>query len=100
MNLNPTYETQYSNTNANMAFIVKALAERSTRPIHLAIEAGGEQAVQALFDAVLDQGYREVLVRSVDSPSLPDWVRVKLETFLYGSQRRAAALFQPKKTLH
>lgn len=94
------YESQYQLAAANLDYIVKSLAERSIRPIHMAIEVGGEDAVQALFDAVLDKGHREVLVRAIDSPSLPGWVRERLEVFLYGQRRQSAALFMQKKTIH
>ncbi len=82
-----------------MDFIVKSLAEKPGRAIDLAINHGGEQAVQALFDAVMDKGHRMVLVQALDAPSLPGWVRDKLECFLYGHRRQVAALFA-KKTVH
>lgn len=97
--LNATYENQYRQSLDHMDFIVKSLAEKPGRAIHLAIEQGGEQGVQALFDAVLDHGHRMVLVQALDAPSLPGWVREKLEVFLYGERRHTAALFQ-KRTLH
>ncbi len=82
-----------------MDFIVKSLAEKPGRAIDLAIHHGGEEAVQALFDAVMDKGHRMVLVQALDAPSLPGWVREKLEVFLYGQSRQVAALFA-KKTVH
>lgn len=97
--LNAAYETDYASALDHMEFIVKSLAEKPGRAIDLAINHGGEQAVQALFDAVMDKGHRMVLVQALDAPSLPGWVRDKLECFLYGDRRQVAALFA-KKTVH
>ncbi len=97
--LNAAYETDYASALDHMDFIVKSLAEKPGRAIDLAINHGGEQAVQALFDAVMDKGHRMVLVQALDAPSLPGWVRDKLECFLYGHRRQVAALFA-KKTVH
>lgn len=97
--LNAAYETDYASALDHMDFIVKSLAEKPGRAIDLAINHGGEQAVQALFDAVMDKGHRMVLVQALDAPSLPGWVRDKLECFLYGDRRQVAALFA-KKTVH
>lgn len=47
----------------------------------------------------MDKGHRMVLVQALDAPSLPGWVREKLEVFLYGQSRQVAALFA-KKTVH
>ena len=97
--LNAAYETDYASALDHMDFIVKSLAEKPGRAIDLAINHGGEQAVQALFDAVMDKGHRMVLVQALDAPSLPGWVRDKLECFLYGHRRQVAALFA-KKSVH
>lgn len=97
--LNAAYETDYASALDHMDFIVRSLAEKPGRAIDLAINHGGEQAVQALFDAVMDKGHRMVLVQALDAPSLPGWVRDKLECFLYGQRRQVAALFA-KKTVH
>ena len=97
--LNAAYETDYASALDHMDFIVKSLAEKPGRAIDLAIHHGGEKAVQALFDAVMDKGHRMVLVQALDAPSLPGWVREKLEVFLYGQSRQVAALFA-KKTVH
>ena len=96
--LNPTYGTYYHRACNRMDYIVKSLAERPSRAIQLAVDAGGEQAVQALFDAVMDYGYRQVLVQSLNSAAMPQWVRERLETFLFGTRRPLAALLV--KTLH
>lgn len=95
MKLSTTYLAHYSNTCDRMDFTLKSLAERPGRAMTLAIEAGGQDAVQALFDAVMDRGHREVLVQALNSPALPTGVHEKLETFLYGTRLPTAALFQP-----
>lgn len=97
--LNAAYDNDYASAIDHMDFIVKSLAEKPGRAIDLATHHGGEEAVQALFDAVLDKGHRMVLVQVLDAPSLPGWVREKLEVFLYGQSRQVAALFA-KKTVH
>ena len=95
----PTYSEFYSAFQVNLQFYCKALTERPNRAIIIAAETGGDNAVQALFDAVLDNGYRNVLVQALNSPNLPQWMRDKLSTLLYGSARQnVCALLQ--KPLH
>jgi hypothetical protein len=96
--LKPTYATHYHSACDRMDYLVKSLVERPSRAIQLAVDAGGEQAVQAIFDAVMDRGYRQVLVQALNSPAMPQWVRDRLETFLYGNRRPVAALLM--KPLH
>ena len=97
--LKPTnYATHYHVACDRMDFLVKSLVERPSRAIQLAVDAGGEQAVQAMFDAVMDRGYRSVLVQALNSPAMPQWVRDRLETFLYGRTRPVPALLS--KPLH
>ncbi len=97
--LNATqYANHYHSACDRMDFLVKSLVERPSRAILLAAETGGEPAVQALFDAVMDRGYRSVLVQALNSPAMPQWVRDHLETFLYGNRRPVAALLM--KPLH
>lgn len=93
MKTNATYVAQYNTACERMDFMVKSLSERPGRALQLAIDFGGADAVQALFDAVMDRGHRQVLVQALNSPSLPQWVRDRLETFLYGTRRSTAALF-------
>lgn len=95
------YETKYSAFAGHMSFLVKALAEGAGSTVNSAATAGGEQGVQALFDAVMDAGHRMVLVQALESPSISGWVREKLEVFLYGHSHRSGpmpALF--KRTVH
>lgn len=92
MNVSASYTRQYNAASDRINFLVKSLAEKPSRAIQLAIDQGGDLAVQAMFDAVMDQGYREVLVQALNSPALPQWVREKLQTFLYGNSRPLAAL--------
>lgn len=93
-----TYGSHYKAAADRMDFLVKSLSEKPSRAIQLTVDAGGEQAVQALFDAVMDQGHRQVLVQALNSPAMPQWVRDRLETFLYGKHRPVAALLL--KQLH
>lgn len=86
------YGSQYNRVFEKTDRVVKMLAERPSHAVKLAMDAGGQQAVQAMFDAVLDLGHRMVLVQSLNSPALPQWARVKLETLLYGNTRARAAL--------
>ena len=95
----PSYSEFYSAFHGNLSFYCKALIERPHRAVIIAAETGGEPAVQALFDVVLDNGYRNVLVQALNSPNLPQWVRRKLNTLLYGGARQnVCALLQ--KLLH
>jgi hypothetical protein len=92
------YLAQYNTACDRMDFVLKSLTERPGRALQLAIDAGGEPAVQALFDAVMDRGYRQVLVQALNCPAMPQWVREKLQTFLYGNTKPLAALLS--KQLH
>jgi hypothetical protein len=87
-----TYDVHYGASCERMGFLVKTLAERPSRALTLAADQGGEQAVQAMFDAVMDMGHRQVLVQALNSPALPQWIRDKLSGFLYGNSRPRAAL--------
>jgi hypothetical protein len=96
-----TYADHYELAAKRMGFLVRSLAERPAHAIKIAVDAAGEhaeQAVQAMFDAVMDRGYRMVLVQALNSPALPQWVREKLQIFLYGKHRPIAALL--KAPLH
>jgi hypothetical protein len=92
-----TYADHYELATSRMGFLVRSLAERPSQAIKIAVDAAGEhaeQAVQAMFDAVMDRGYRMVLVQALNSPAPPQWVREKLQTFLYGERRRTATLLR------
>ena len=92
------YAHHYIAACERMEYLVTSLTERPSRAIALAAEQGGAPAVQAIFDAVLDLGHRRVLVQALNSPAMPQWVRQRLETFLYGDSRPVAALLV--KALH
>lgn len=92
------YTRHYIAACERMEYLVTSLTERPSRAIQLAVEQGGVPAVQAIFDAVLDLGHRGVLVQALNSPAMPQWVRQRLETFLYGNSRPVAALLV--KALH
>jgi hypothetical protein len=80
----PEYEASYEDTCKRIGYVVKSFSERCVRPIQLAAEKGGEVAVQALFDAVVDQGHRWALDQALNSPKLRGWLRERLVNFLYG----------------
>ena len=73
--LNAAYDQTYASTLDHIDYVVKSLAEKPGRALSIAISSGGDVAVQALFDAVMDKGHRMVLVQALDAPSLPGWVR-------------------------
>lgn len=90
------YEAAYNGFCTNVGFLVKAMSEEAGSTINRAVKAGGQTSVQALFDALMDAGHRMVLVRALDTPSIPDWVREQLRVFLYGTTKQTAALFMPR----
>ena len=95
----PTYSEFYPAFRASLQFYSRAPTARPSGAATTAAETGADNAVQALFDAVLDSGYRNVLVQALNSPNLPQWVRDKLSTLLYGGARQnVCALLQ--KPLH
>ena len=90
------YGTQYNRVFDATDRVLKMLCERPSHAVKIANDAGGQQAVQAMFDAVLDLGHRMVLVHALNSPALPQWARSRLEMLLYGNSRpRAALLVRP-----
>lgn len=101
MNLS-NYDTMYNNFSRDVKQITARLAEEAGNTINRVANAAGSEGAQALFDAVMDAGNREVLVKALNSPSLPGWVREQLEVFLYGSQKQIPALFMPamRRDLH
>ena len=91
--MEPTdYQAHYNAATEQIDTIVKMLAEQPGRAIELATQKGGEAAVQAMIDAVLDQGHRKVLIDALTSPALTAELRKQLESLLYGSIPRLAAL--------
>jgi hypothetical protein len=90
------YETRYDDTCERMVHVVRALAEWPCRTIDLAFESGGELAVQALFDAVLDNGHRAVLVQVLNTPKLPDGTWKQLVKLLYGTNLPFTILLKMK----
>lgn len=97
MTLNLNYTSAYHAACERIDFVVQSLTERPGRAVLLAADKGGEQAVQAMFDAVMDQGHREVLVQALNSPAMPQWIRDRLETFLYGTRRQAVSALLRKQ---
>jgi hypothetical protein len=96
------YDTMYNSFSKDVKQITARLAEEAGNTINRIANAAGSEGAQALFDAVMDAGNREVLVKALNSPSLPGWVREQLEVFLYGSQKQIPALFMaaPRRDLH
>lgn len=101
MNLS-NYDTMYNTFSKEVKQIASRMAEEAGSTINRVANAAGKEGAQALFDAVMDSGNREVLVKALNSPSLPGWVREQLEVFLYGSQKQIPALFQAayRRDLH
>lgn len=92
------YETKYSAFSAHVDFLVLAMSEEAGTTVNSAAKAGGEDGVQALFDAVMDAGHRMVLVNALNSPAISGWVRERLEVFLYGERKQQPLLL--KRTYH
>lgn len=91
-NVAPVYDKKYADFSAHMGFLVKSMAEGAGSTVNSVANSGGAEAVQALFDAVMDAGHKAVLVKALSSPSMSGWVREKLEVFLYGSSKQFPAL--------
>ncbi len=88
------YERSFDQYAQHLPFLVKATAENPGSTLNSAADKGGEDAVQALFDVLMDNGHRMVLVNALDSPAIPSWVREKLNVFLYGSRKQTAYLMR------
>ena len=100
MSLNKTYSAAYAGVCESLPFYMKALSEGAGHTVVVTAEAGGIEAVRAMFDAILDSGGRNVLVQALNSPSLPRWARDHLETLLYGSARQKVCALMAKNWLH
>jgi hypothetical protein len=98
--LNEQYEEFYSMTAGNLPYFQKAVTDRPSHVLSIAARVGGEHAVMALFDAILDAGHRNALVQALNSPSLPQWVREKLEVLLYGNDAPKVCALLATKTMH
>lgn len=96
--LSQVYESKYNAFSEHVSFLAKAMAEEAGSTINSAAN-NGEESVQALFDALMDAGHRMVLVKALNSPSIPGWVRERLEVFLYGQRKQTVAALC-KRTLH
>lgn len=94
-----TYSAVYAETSSALDFYAKALLERPHRAIVVAADLGGDEAVRAMFDALLDRGHRNVLVQALNSPNLPRQARDLLETLLYGNSRQTICALM-RKRLH
>lgn len=92
------YESKYNAFSAHVDFLVMAMSEEAGTTVNSAANAGGEDSVQALFDAVMDAGHRKVLVSALNSPAISGWVRERLEVFLYGERKQQPLLL--KRTYH
>jgi hypothetical protein len=97
--MSQVYEDKYATFSNHLGFLVKAMNEESASTVLSAARNSGEEGVQALFDVLMDQGHRGVLVQALNSPAITGWVREKLEVFLYGEKKQHAALFKPT-TIH
>ena len=100
--MNQSYETMYVDFSKNVTQLVTRLQEEAGTAINRVANSAGTDGAQALFDAVMDTGHRQVLVQALNSPSLQGRVREQLEVFLYGSQKQIPALFQAaaRRDLH
>jgi len=93
MELSHVYEAKYNELKAAMPFLVKAVSESAGTTVNSVANNAGEEGIQALFDALMDAGHRQVLVQALNSPSMTGWVKEKLEVFLYGQRKQTPALF-------
>lgn len=101
MMMSQAYEQEYATFSSHILHLVKAVSEEPGSTINSVVKANGMDGAQALFDALMDTGYRQVLVNALKSPSIAGAVRERLEVFLYGESNRSGpmpALF--RKTLH
>lgn len=100
MTLTATYVQTYALTSESIAFYAKAVSEKPSRILLTAFEKKGVDGLMAVLDALLDAGYRNVLVQASVSPALPDVVREKMETLLYGQRRQSLCALTSTPRLH
>lgn len=99
--MSQVYEKEYRVFSNHLPHLVQAVSEMPGSTINSVVKAKGMDGAQALFDALMDSGHRQVLVNSLKSPSITGKVREQLEVFLYGESQRSGpmpVLF--RKTLH
>ena len=88
-----TYQAHYNSISSEMGFVLETLAERPGKVCEITVTQAGAEGLQALLDAVADQGHRVALIKLIDAPTLPGWAREQIETFLYGTSKQRPALF-------
>ena len=81
------YQDHYDAALECMDEIARLLVDEPARAIALVTVAGGEQAVQAMFDAAIDCGWRKSLVETMNAPFQDAEVRQQLENLFQGSFR-------------
>jgi hypothetical protein len=69
--------------------LAQLLIEEPARAIALVTVAGGDEALQAMFDAAIDSGYRKPLVETMNAPFQDAEVRQQLEILFHGCFRIA-----------
>lgn len=101
MHLSQVYENEYQTFSNHLPHLVKAVSEEPGSTINSVVKANGLEGAQALFDALMDTGNRQVLVNALKSPSITGKVREQLEVFLYGESQRSGPMpLLFRKTLH
>jgi hypothetical protein len=81
------YQGHYDAALECMDEVAQLLIDEPARAIALVTVAGGDQAVQAMFDAAIDSGYRKPLVETMNAPFQDAEVRQQLENLFQGSFR-------------
>jgi hypothetical protein len=69
--------------------LAQLLIDEPARAIALVSVTGGDEALQAMFDAAIDSGYRKPLVETMNAPFQDAEVRLQLEILFQGSFRVA-----------
>ena len=87
------YDRKYNDLASSLEWTAKAMAEGAGTTVNAVAATSGEQGVQALFDVLIDNGYRAVLVNALNSPNIEKKHRERLLVILYGTGKQTPVLF-------
>ena len=81
------YQDQYDAALECIDELAQLLIDEPARAIALVSVTGGDNALQAMFDAAIDSGYRKPLVETMNAPFQDAEVRQEMEILFQGSFR-------------
>lgn len=92
--IDSNYTGKYAALMEKSSFLVQAMEEGPGATVKSVADSGGDPAVKALVDVILDSGHRMVLIKALNSPAIEGSARETIEAALYGCSTQSPALFR------